>query len=154
MYRVPQAGLTKPAVAGQLERGVRPHGTSRVASNRRNVRPYSFRVRYEMSVLENARPKRHPTWNLQCGSTEKMLRGASLNHKSDRIQRTGLYSATLCQNSLGTCSNRRKVSLSSVLILIGVAQGSLVDLLIVIFVERGLYSLSHFSSLSVCSEKR
>ena len=25
MYRVPQAGLTKPAVAGQLERGVRPH---------------------------------------------------------------------------------------------------------------------------------
>ena len=25
MYRVPQAGLTKPAVAGQLERGVRRH---------------------------------------------------------------------------------------------------------------------------------
>jgi hypothetical protein len=25
MYGVPQAGLTVPAVAGQLERGVRPH---------------------------------------------------------------------------------------------------------------------------------
>ena len=25
MYNVPQAGLTKPAVAGQLERGVRRH---------------------------------------------------------------------------------------------------------------------------------
>ena len=25
MYSVPQAGLTKAAVAGQLERGVRPH---------------------------------------------------------------------------------------------------------------------------------
>lgn len=28
MYRVPQAGLTKPAVAGQFERGVRPHSAA------------------------------------------------------------------------------------------------------------------------------
>jgi hypothetical protein len=31
MYRVPQAGLTKPAVVGQIERGVRPHRTGKGA---------------------------------------------------------------------------------------------------------------------------
>jgi hypothetical protein len=31
MYGVPQAGLTLPAVAGRLERGVRPHSRSLLA---------------------------------------------------------------------------------------------------------------------------